>query len=69
MFQAAVPETAVHKKCEPRMPKNKIGLAEDPLIPAPAYDAMLSEQFCQHLFRILISARADARHNLRTSPF
>ena len=37
---ATVPETAVHKECQPVPPKKKIRLTENILVPAPAGDAV-----------------------------
>jgi len=43
MLFASVPETAVHKECQPVPPKKKIRFAENILIPTPAGDAMLTQ--------------------------
>ena len=43
MLGAAVPETAVHKDCQPVPPKKKIRFAENGLMPAPAGDVVLAK--------------------------
>jgi hypothetical protein len=43
MLGATVPETPVHKQCQPVPPKKKIRFAENILIPSPAGDAVLTE--------------------------
>lgn len=50
MFRAGMPEAAVHEHRHPRLPKYKIGLAEDLLIPPPARDAVLPHQQSQRFF-------------------
>ena len=40
MLRATVPETAVHKECQPIPPKKKIRFAENFLIPPPAGDTV-----------------------------
>jgi hypothetical protein len=42
---ATVPETSVHKQCEPRLPENKIRFTENFLIPPPAGNAMSPKKF------------------------
>jgi hypothetical protein len=59
MLWTAVPETTVHKQCEPHLPENEIGLAKDFLIPPPAGDFVPAKEFCQCYFRVLISASAN----------
>ena len=61
MFWAGVPEAAIHEQGHPRLPKNKIRLAEDLLIPPPARDAVLPQQQSQRQFRLLIPAPANPR--------
>ena len=43
VLRTAVPETAVNKKCEPRLPENKIRFAENFLIPPPAGDVVTAK--------------------------
>jgi len=43
MFWAAMPETTIHKNCEPRLLENEIRLASQLLMPPPAGDAMPAE--------------------------
>ena len=38
-----MPETPVHKQCQPVPPKKKIRFAENILIPSPAGDAVVTE--------------------------
>jgi hypothetical protein len=45
MFWTSVPETAVHKNCEPQLPENEIWLACHLLMPPPAGDTMRAENF------------------------
>ncbi len=61
----AVPETTVHKKCEPRLPEHEVWLAEQGLIAPPAGDAMPPEQPHQRQFRGLVPAPANPRHHFR----
>jgi hypothetical protein len=64
VLRTTVPETAVHKNCEPRLLENEIRFAKDCLMASPAFDAMPPEQSCQRQFRVLVAAPANPRHHL-----
>jgi hypothetical protein len=64
-----MPETTVHKKREPDFWENEIRLAEDFSIPPPAGDFVPAKEFCQRDFRVLVSVRANARHDFGTLRF
>jgi hypothetical protein len=51
-----VPEAAVHKNREPGLRENEIRFANHWLMPPPAFDAVLAQQFCQRQFRVLVPA-------------
>ncbi len=63
---AAVPETAVHEHRQFEFWENEVRFPEDFLIPPPAPNLVSPEKFCERNFRVLVSARADARHDERT---
>ena len=58
-----VPETAIHKQGDPRRAENKVGLAEDRLMPPPARDTVGAEPFDHHHFRGPVAVRTDAGHD------
>jgi len=66
MLGATVPETPVHKQCQPVPPKKKIRFAENILIPAPAGDVVPAEQCYQREFGVFVSLPANPGHNSRT---
>lgn len=60
-----VPETAVGKKRNPFVRKNKIGMTREAIISAPALDALGSENLDQPALRGLIPLRFDSPHDRR----
>jgi hypothetical protein len=58
-----VPEAAIHKQRQPVPPKKKIGLAEDFLMPAPAGDVVLAQQFHQCKLGVFIAMPAYTGHD------
>jgi len=64
-----MPETAVHKHCEPRLPENKIRFAEDFLIPPPSGDLIAPEKLCERYFRGLVATPTNQAHHFRTLRF
>ena len=59
MFRAAMPETAVHEKCEPRFGKYEVRLSKHGLIPSPAGYAVTAQESHQGKFRVLIALSLD----------
>lgn len=66
MFRAPVPETAVHKNCEPCFRKCKVRLSKQGLIATPAGDVVAAQKFHQGEFSILVATPANPRHELGT---
>lgn len=60
-----VPETAVGKKRNPFLRKNKIGMTREAIISAPALDALGFENLDQPALRGLIPLRFDSPHDRR----
>jgi hypothetical protein len=69
MLGTTMPETTIHKQCEPHLPENKIRLAEYFLIPPPASDLVSSEKLCERDFRGFVPTPANPRHHFRTLLF
>jgi len=65
MAGAAVPETPVHEDRDAQLGENKIRLAEDRLLPAPAADALSAEEPNQSKLRVLVPAPTNPRHHFR----
>ena len=58
-----MPEAAIHKDGESLRPKKKIRFAENFLIPSPAGDAVLAQEFHKCQLGVLVAAPADTRHD------
>src|SRR6185437_6421422 len=65
MLRAVVPEATIHEDHYPLSAEHKIGFPEDRRMPPPAGDAMPPQQRGQRELRRLVSAPANARHDLR----
>lgn len=63
VLRTSVPEAAIHKKCEPQLPENKIWSAEHRLVPTPAGDALGAEHPDKHELGFPIPASTDAGHD------
>jgi hypothetical protein len=60
-----MPETSIHKDRKFEFWENKIWFAEYRPITPPARTPPASEQLCEREFRVLVTARAYARHDFR----
>lgn len=69
MLGTTMPETAVNEDGEPLFGENKIRFAEDFLMPPPTCNFVRPKKRYQRQFCLLVPARADARHQIRSLMF
>lgn len=62
-----VPKIAVHKNCETRLRKHKVGFTHDASPPSPAGNSSSSHQEDKPQLGRLIAARSDAGHQRRAA--